>query len=156
MSENPLDGPRDIYPEMREGDAGVLVPTMLMSMVLTALADGPISQNEKDALIEVFYAGNRWNMSPLMLLAHLQRTVDATILVGEKHWPAMLEPARGLSGPSKIQVLHACAKMAQMDGDMLPEEDVRIESIASWIGIEPRDLETWRSEYRSAVKGDGT
>lgn len=155
MSENPLDGPRDIYPEMREGDAGVLTPAMLMAMVMTALADGPISQNEKDALVEVFYAGNRWNMSPQMLLAHLQRTVNATILVGEERWPVMLERARGLSGPSKIQVLHACAKMARIDGDMLPEEELRIESIASWIGIEPQDLETWRSEYRRAMKGDG-
>lgn len=148
MSENPLSGPRDVYPEMREGDAGVLAPAMLMGMVMTALADGPLSQNEKDALVEVFYAGNRWNMSPRTLLAHLQRTVDGTILVGEEHWPTMLEKARGLSGPSKIQVLHACAKMAHMDGDMTPEEELRIESIASWIGIERQDLETWRSEYR--------
>lgn len=155
MSENSFDGPRDIYPEMREGDAGVLVPVSRMAMVMTALADGPISQNEKDALVEVFYAGNRWNLSPQMLLTLLQRTVDATILAGKDLWPVMLERARGLSGPSKIQVLHTCAKMAHMDGDMLPEEKRRIDSIASWIGIEPQDLETWRSEYRHAVKGDG-
>lgn len=146
MSRDPFSIPRDDYPSMREGDAGVLVPAMMMAMVMTALADGDLGQSEKDALVEVYYSGHRWDMSPQAALARLQQTVDLTKRAGEKIWPLMLEPARGLSAPSKLEVLNVCATTARLDGPICPEEEQMIESIAAWIGVERDAFETWRAE----------
>jgi len=148
MSDRASPSPQDVYPKMRPGDAGVLYPAAFNAMVMTALADGPLGQNEKDALVEVFYAANRWNMSPQAVLTNLQTLIDALIL-NKEHWPELFEKARGLSGESKIDILRACAKMAHMDdGQIGPEEQKRIDSIASLIEIESQDLERWNEEYR--------
>lgn len=156
MSSKPPPGPRDHYPQMREGDAGILAPAMLMAMVMTALADGPLGQNEKDAVVELYYAGHRWDMSPHAALARLQETVKLTKQVGEKVWPLMLEQARGLSAPSKLEVLNVCATTARLDGPICPEEEQMIEPIATWIGVERDDFETWRAERLRAEEDGGS
>jgi tellurite resistance protein len=156
MSRDPFSGPRDDYPSMREGDAGVLAPTMMMAMVMTALADGDLGQREKDALVEVYYSGHRRDMSPQAALARLQEIVRLTKHLGEKLWPKMLEGARGLSAPSKLEVLHVCATTARLDGPVCPEEERMIESIATWIGVERDAFETWRVEsLHTSKEGEG-
>jgi tellurite resistance protein len=141
---------------MREGEAKILAPAMLMAMVMTALADGPLGQNEKDAVVEVYYAGHRWDTSPQSALARLQETVKLTNQVGEKLWPLMLEQARGLSAPSKLEVLNVCVTTARLDGPICPEEERMIESIATWIGVERDDFETWRAERLRAEEDNGS
>lgn len=155
MSSNPPPGPGDHYSQMREGDAGILVPAMMMAMVMTALADGPLGQNEKDAVVEVYYAGNRRDMSPHAALARLQETVRLTKHAGEKVWPMMLEGARRLSAPSKLEVLNVCATTARLDGPICLEEEQMIESIATWIGVERDAFETWRAGCLHTTKEDG-
>lgn len=154
MSSKPPRDLKDYYPQMREGEAKILAPAMLMAMVMTALADGPLGQNEKDAVVEVYYAGHRWDMSPHAALARLQDTVKLTQDVGENVWALMLEQARGLSAPSKLEVLNVCATTARLDGPICPEEERMIESIAAWIGVERDDFEAWRTE-RLRAEEDG-
>lgn len=89
MSDKSLPGSQDDYPRMRPGDAGVLYPAAHMAMMMTALADKFLGQSEKDALVEVFYAANRWNMSPQTVLTTLQKLVDA-IALNEDHWQKLL------------------------------------------------------------------
>lgn len=154
MSDKSLHGSQDDYPKMRPGDAGVLYPAAHIAMMMTALADKFLGQSEKDALVEVFYAANRWNMSPQKVLTTLQKLVDA-IALNKDHWQKLFEKARGLSGESKIDILRACAKMAHIDdGKMWPEEREGIDDIASWLEIEPQDLEAWKAEYRHVQEGD--
>jgi hypothetical protein len=78
-------------------------------------------------------------MSPQAALTTLQGIIDA-MDQGKGHWSRLLQDARGLSGESKIEILRTCKQMALMDdGEMGLEEEVRIASIASAIGIEPQD-----------------
>lgn len=77
----------------------------------------------KDALVEVNYSGNRWDMSPQAALARLQEAVHWTKHVGEKFWPMMLERAQGQSAPSKLEVLNVCATTARLDGPICPAEE---------------------------------
>lgn len=156
MSENSTPSARDGYAKTPDREAAVLFPAAHIAMMMTALADGSLGQNEKDALVEVFYAGHRWHWTPQAVLTNLQMIVDAIVL-NKEHWPKLFEEARGLSGKSKIEILRACAKMAHMDdGAICPEEQQRIDSIAMWIEIEPQDLETWNAEYRRVKEGDIT
>ena len=152
MSENPTSGARNIYEDIPDGEAAVLFPAVHIAMMLTALADKYVGQNEKDALVQVFYAGHRWHMSPQAALTNLQ-TLVTVIEMNEELWPTLFENAQGLSGESKIEILRACTKMALMDdGEIGPEEEERIDRIASWIKIEPQDFDKWKAEYRQVKK----
>jgi tellurite resistance protein len=154
MSEDLTPSTRDGYSKIPADEAAVLFPALHMAMVMTALADGPLGQNEKDVLVEVFYAGHRGRMSPQAVLTTLQTIVDA-IDQNEGHWPKLFQEARRLSGESKIEILRACAKMAHIDdGEMGPKEELRIASIGDLIEISAQDLETWNAEYRRVKEGD--
>lgn len=144
MSEN-------VYTKLSDDEAAILFPAIHIAMMITALADGPLGQNEKDALIEVFYAGHRWHMSPRVVLTKVQTLVNL-IKLNEAAWPTLFEQAKGLSGNSKIEILRTCAKMAHMDdGAIGPEEQEAMDSISSMIKIEPQDLEAWQAEYQSVL-----
>ena len=133
--------PDPTAPKLPDGEAAVLFPAIHIAMMLTALADGYVGQNEKDALVQVFYAGHRWHMSPQAALTNLQ-TLVTVIETNKEIWPTLFEKAQGLSGESKIEILRACTKMAQMDdGEVGPKEQEMIDRIASWIKIEPHDYE---------------
>jgi tellurite resistance protein len=64
----------------------------------------------------------------------------------------MLERARGLSAPSKLEVLNVCATTARLDGPICPEEEQMIESIAAWMGVERDNFERWRAECLHTTK----
>jgi len=154
MSEDSTPGAPDGYRKIPHAEAAILFPVLHMAMVMTALADGPLGQNERDVVVGLFYASHRWHMSPQAVLTMLQRIVDA-IDLNEEHWPKLLDPARGLPGDSKIEILRACTKMANIDdGQIGPEEELRIASIGDWIEISAHDLEAWNVEYRRVKEGD--
>lgn len=139
MSEDSTPGAPDGYRKIPQAEAAVLVPALHMAIMMTALADGPIGQNERGVLVGLFYASHRWSMSPQAALTTLQNIVDA-ITNNEGYWPRLFQDARGLPRESKIEILRACRQMALMDdGEMGLEEEIRIASIASWIEIEPQD-----------------
>lgn len=143
-------------PVIPEYDMQILGPASLFAMIMTALADGDLNQREKNTIIFVFYFGHRRYMSPQKALTQLQELVDGVSFIPkeyrEEYWMKILEPARKLSGRSKIEILHACVKTAIIDGPMSPVEEQMFESIMSWIAIEPQDLAIWQTEYNHAVK----
>lgn len=154
MSEDSTPGASDGYRKIPQAEAAVLFPALHMAMVMTALADGPIGQNERDVLVGLFYTSHRWSISPQAALTALQRIVDA-IDQNKEYWPRLFQEARRLSGESKIEILRACARMAHIDdGEMGPEEELRIASIGDLIEISAQDLETWNAEYTRVKEGD--
>jgi tellurite resistance protein len=132
---SPFEGPRDIHPELRDGDRGVLMPSMTMAMVIMALADGPLTQAEKDGLLEVFYAGHRGDLSPREVLTRFQAAVDLTKASIPEHGLDLFETARNLSVESKRQILEACDVIARIDGPITEKEQDTIAQVASWIGL---------------------
>jgi hypothetical protein len=139
MSEDLTPSTRDGYSKVPADEAAVLFPALHMAMMMTAFADGFLGQKEKDVLVNVFYAGHRWRLSPQAVLTTLQNILDA-IDQSKGHWARLFQDARGLSLESKIEILRACRQMALMDdGEMGLEEEIRIASIASWIEIEAQD-----------------
>lgn len=155
MAENNFPIRDDYHPEIPEGDAGILMPAMTMAMVMTALADGPLGQSEKGFLLQIFYAGNRFELTPRKTLTRLQEAVDTTILIGIDHWPDMLQKARALTTASKIELMEACGKIAAVDAPVCKEEIERIDSIASWVGIGPADYARWKNEFRRITENEG-
>lgn len=142
------------HPKFSAAEARVLMPAIYAAMIMTALADGSVGQNEKDALVEMFYIDQRRNMSPQDVLTLLQQLINA-IALNKEQWSRLFEEAKGLRGELKIEILRACAKMAHMDdGTMWPEEKERLDSIASWIEIDPQDKEVWDAEYRRVQEGE--
>lgn len=129
----PFDGPRDLFPEMREGDRGVLMPAIRIGVVMTALADGVLDLAEKNAIVDLFYSANRGDISPQGQLEMIQALVDMHAIVDESHVAAMFERARGLSEESKRQVLEACRIVAMLDNRMDQREETTIAKIAAWI-----------------------
>jgi tellurite resistance protein len=135
MSKPPFDEPRDQMPMLREGDRGVLLPAIKLSMVMVSLADGPLNLPEKHGLLSVFYPSLRHEKSPGETLAFLQELLDATRRLPEEYLAKMLQPARNLSRESKRMLFDACVTIAEVDGPMVEEEQAMMRKVAAWVEL---------------------
>ena len=126
------------------GEEGMgLVACVVSAMVMTALADGRLTYEEKDMIVQFVGTYKKDSMTPPEILQLAEGTISRLREMGQDDWGVVLSQGRHLAAEDKRKVLDAAAAMALVDGDLHDEERALLGKIGAWLGVETAAFDAW-------------
>lgn len=121
----------------------VLIMCVMSAMKIIAIADGTLSQAEKEILVQIFASYKRHHLAPAEILQQLQQMIDMFAEAGEMGWQTIMATGRSLPVAEKLQIMDAAGTIAILEGDLHPRDEKLIIKIAEWIELPQGDFAIW-------------
>src|SRR5262245_31095226 len=105
------------------------------AMLVMALADGTLTGEEREVLIQ--YAGRFRSQkhSPQDILNFIDNTIEKILRLDRDEWGALFDGMESLSRREHFMILHSAGMMATVDGELTEKELEMLARIAHWIGV---------------------
>lgn len=125
----------------------------LTASIIVGLADGTLTHEKKDRLVELAGTGMARNSLPGDILTAVEKHTSAVVEMGRDAWPATMRSLTdNLSGESKKIILHGAGNMALTDGNISEREKEVIQRMAFWIQVEEDDFNDWAKDFELTIR----
>ncbi|PHQ70786.1 MAG: hypothetical protein COB93_04655 [Sneathiella sp.] len=131
---------------------GQLMAASVTASIIMAFADGELSIQEKERLVDILSRFKSGYSTPQEILSMVETHVKMLHDEGRDTWPAIMNSlTKEFSVAAKKTVLHAAGTMALADGTFSEEEQTKIAEMAQWIGLDLKYLKEWMREFDVTV-----
>lgn len=111
----------------------------MFAMHIMALADGVISPEEREAMIEITSSFKRGLLSPEGILDLVDETQKLFAGGGEEAWKYLFETTGPFHRTDQFFIAHTALTFAIIDGEFHAREQRMLGLLCQWIGMNKRD-----------------
>lgn len=124
----------------------------ILALNMVAMADGKISPEEKQIIIEITSAYKGDLMSPREILETIEKTQSMLAEAGINAWYNLFDSLINPIDPiDQSFILHGAGTLALADGEVHEKELEMLTNIAQWMHMEEQDFINWAREFEQRM-----